>query len=242
VDQLPLVRPRSRIRVALARLSLGLVAYGIAGLVVAALGLGLVIWAGSAFGSFEGRVDSEADALAGTLRRTADSIDEAAGTAQSFGRTLDETPPGVRQAAATIRNLQPRLIALQQQAGGINILGSRPLQGIGDLFGQMATDLEGLDVQLDRIADELGGNREALAANAASLAALADEVDGFADRLDGGVVSTGLGEMRTILALVLAVLVLLVAVPAGGALAAGLWLRQELGPRRPGMPLIITDR
>jgi methyl-accepting chemotaxis protein len=242
VDQLPLVRPRSRIRAALERVSLGLIAYGILGLLVAALGLGLLSWTASAFGSFETRVDSEADALAGTLRRTADSIDEAAGTAESFGRTLDETPPGVRQAAAAIRNLQPRLIALQQQASGINILGSRPLQGIGDLFGQMATDLEGLDVQLDRIADELGGNREALTANAASLAALADEVDGFADRLDGGAVSTGLGEMRTILALVVAVLVLLVAVPAIGALVAGLWIRRELGPRRPRVPLVIIER
>jgi hypothetical protein len=236
------VRPRSRLRVALDRLSRGLIAYGVIGLVVAGFGLGLLAWTGSAFGSFEARVGDEAAELAGTLRRTATAVDEASGTAKSFGRTLDETPPGVRQAAATIRNLRPRLVALQQQAGGINILGSRPLAGIGDLFGQMSVDLEGLDVQLDRIADELGGNRAALATNAASLGAMAAEIDGFADRLDGGIVSSGLSEMRTILALLLAVLVLLVAVPAGGALAAGLWIRRELGPRRTAAPIIVVER
>ncbi len=242
MSQPPILHRRSRLRVAADRLSRGLIAYGIVGLLVALLGLGTLLWTAGAVGGFNDRVADESEQLGATLRGTARALDDASRTAETFESTLEQTPPSVRQAAQTIRNLRPRLVALQAQAGAIEIFGSRPLGSIGELFGQMAVDLEGLDDQLDRIADSLGGNQESLRTNARSLAALADELSGFADRLDGGVVTDSLSEVRTILALVLAVLVVAMAVPAAGALAFGLWLRRELETGRQVPSLVVVER
>jgi methyl-accepting chemotaxis protein len=212
------------------------------GLLVALLGLGTLLWTANTVTSFNARVGDESEELGATLRGTARALDDASRTAESFEATLERTPPSVRQAAQTIRNLRPRLVALQAQAGAIDIFGTRPLGSIGELFGQMAVDLEGLDNQLDLIADSLGGNQESLRTNARSLAALADELTGFADRLDDGLVADSLGEVRTILALVLALLVVAMAVPAAGSLALGVWLRRELGIGRAAPSLIVVER
>lgn len=238
----PVLVRRRRLRETLARFSQGLIVYGVAGILVAIVGLGTLVWTGAAIGSFESRIEGESDQLGATLRRTATALRDASRTAESFGRTLDETPPSVRQAAQTVRNLRPRLEALQAQAQAIEILGSRPLQGIGDVFGQIAADLDGLDAQLDRIADQLGQNRASLDANAASLGRVADGLSGFANRLDAGLVTDSLADIRAILGLVLAVLVVAMAVPAIGGLALGLWLRRELGIGRGEPPLIIVER
>ena len=243
MDERPFVARRKRLRDRLATISRGLIAYGVTGIVLAVIGLGALFWTGAAIGSLGGRIEGESEQLGATLRATATTLRDASRTAESFGRTLDETPPSVRQAAQTIRNLRPRLEGLEQQAGAINLLGSRPLQGIGELFGQIAADLDGLDGQLDRIADGLGQNRSSLDTNARSLARLGDRLSAFANRLDAGIVTDSLAEIETILFLVLVVLVASMAVPAAGALALGLWLRGELGLGRPARPpLIVVER
>ena len=237
-----LVRRRSRLRDGADLLSRGLIAYGVVGLLVALVGLGTLVWTGGAVGAFTVRIEGESANLGVTLRGTARALDDASRTAESFEATLEQTPPSVRQAAQTLRNLRPRLEALEAQAGAIDIFGTRPLGGIGELFGQMANDLQGLDDQLDGIADSLGGNQASLRANARSLGALSNELSGFADRLDGGLVIDRLGEIRTILALVLAVFVVAMTVPAIGALVLGLWLRRELGLGRRVRPVIVVER
>lgn len=232
---------RARLRRNLSRLSQGLIVYGAAGLFVAGVGLGVLIWTGATIGSLGARVEGESAQLGTTLRETASTLRDASRTAASFGRTLDETPPSVRQAAQTIRNLRPRLETLEGQARSIEILGARPLGAIGDVFGQMADDLDGLDGQLDTIADSLSVNRASLDTNVRSLDRLADGLSAFAIRLDTGLVADSLAEVRAILAVVLAILVVAMAVPAAGALALGLWLRRELGPARPVPPVIVIE-
>ncbi len=236
----PPARPAYGLRRLLARFSQALLVYGGASLLVAVVGFGGIIWASLTAGGLSDRIARESAELATTLRRTATVLDDASSTAESFGRTLAQTPPGVRQAAAAVRNLQPRLQALEAQAGGINILGSRPLAGLGELFGRMAADLAGLDAQLDRIADELTGNQASLEENADSLAALADRMEAFAVRVDEGLITAGMGEVRTILILVLVLLVVGMAVPAVGALSLGWWLRRELGLGRPKESVIVV--
>ena len=243
MDERPfLVGRRRRLRGTLARFSQGLIVYGVAGILVAIISLGTLAWTGATVGSFGTRIQAESDQMSATLRGSATALRDASRTAESFGRTLDETPPSVRQAAQTVRNLRPRLEALKAQADAVAILGSRPLQGIGELFGQIATDLDGLDGQLDRIADALGQNRSSLDTNARSLGRLADGLSAFANRLDDGLVTDSLADVQAILGLVLAVLVAAMAVPAIGALALGLWLRRELGIGQREPPLIIVER
>jgi hypothetical protein len=216
------------LRGGLRRLSTGLIAYGVAGLVVSFLGLLALGWTAGRVASLADTVDREATELATTLDRTADTLRSAGTSAVTFAVTLERTPPSVRQAAETIRNLRPNLQAIEAQLSSINILGSQPLAGPARLFGEMASDLQGLDTRLDLIADDLGTDRDALLRNADSLEALADRTAIMAERVRTGFIQGGLDDLRTVLVLTILVFVGWTAVPAVGALALGWWLRLAL--------------
>jgi hypothetical protein len=216
------------LRGGLRRLSTGLIAYGVAGLAVALLGLVALGWTAGRVAGLADRVDAEATQLATTLDRTADTLRSAGSSAITFAVTLERTPPSVRQTAETIRNLRPNLQAIESQLSSISILGSRPLADAARLFGDMASDLEGLDTRLDLIADDLGTNRGALLRNADSLEALADRTEIMAERVRTGFIQGGLDDLRVVLVLTILVFVGWTAVPAIGALALGIWLRRTL--------------
>jgi hypothetical protein len=152
----------------------------------------------------------------------------------SFAVTLERTPPSVRQAAATIRNLRPNLQAIEQQLSSINILGARPLADAAQLFGEMAADMSGLDTRLDLIASDLESDRDVLLVNAESLEELADRTEAVAERVRGGIIQRGLGDLQAALVVTILVFVGWTAVPSVGALAFGLWLRRWL--REVGSP------
>ena len=100
--------------------------------------------------------------IVATLDQTALVLSSMGTSATSFSGTLERTPPAVRQTAQTVVNLRANLILVEGQLAGINILGARPLGDVANLFGQMATDLEGLDTRLEAIAADLDNNRTAL--------------------------------------------------------------------------------
>jgi hypothetical protein len=224
------------LRGGLGRLSTGLIAYGVAGLAVAFLGLVTLGWSAGRIAALADTVDAEVTHLATTLDRTADTLDAAAGSAVTFAVTLERTPPSVRQAAATIRNLQPNLRSIESQLSSISILGNQPFAGPARLFGEMASDLQGLDSRLDRIADDLGTDRDALLRNADSLEELSDRTTVMAERVRTGFLQGGVEDLRIVLVLTILVFVGWTAVPAIGALALGLWLRQTLLARTDSSP------
>ena len=216
------------LRRALERLSTGLVAFGVAGLIAALIGLGALAWAGGRITGLAAAVDGEVESLATTLDRTSVALRDAGSSAVTFAVTLERTPPSVRQAATTIRNLRPNLQAIEAQLSAINILGARPLADAAQLFGAMASDLSGLDTRLDLIASDLETDRDALLVNAASLNDLADRTDALSERVRAGVLQTGLSDLRAALVVTLLVFVGWTAIPSVGALAFGLWLRRWL--------------
>ena len=216
------------LRGGLRRLSTGLVVYGGIGLGVAALGLVAVIWASLRVAALTETVDREVDQLTTTLDRTAATLHDASDSADAFSFTLDRTPASVRQSAATIRNLRPNLQAIENQLASINILGSQPMADAARLFGQMATDLEGLDTRLDQVADDLDVDRDTLRQNARSLDDLGDRTAALSQRVRTGFVQSGIGDLGTVFVLTMLVFTGWTAVPAAGALALGLWLRRTL--------------
>jgi small-conductance mechanosensitive channel len=217
------------LRGGLRRLSTGLIAYGAAGLAVALLGLVALAWTAGRVSSLADRVDAEVGQLATTLDRTAETLQSAGVSAVTFAVTLERTPPSVRQAAETIRNLRPNLQAIEAQLASISILGNQPLAGPARLFGEMARDLAGLDTRLDLIADDLVTDRDALLRNADSLEALGARTTLLADRIRTGFIQDGLDDLRAVLLMTILVFVGWTAVPAIGALALGVWLRRTLG-------------
>src|SRR5204862_6513091 len=122
---------------------------------------------------------------------TADVLDDAATTAGTFGPTVEQTAVSGGHAASALRDIGPRLRDMETQANAIEIFGQRPVAPLGQLFGQIATDISGLDDQLDGIATELGRNQTALTANAASLRTLANVVRAYKDRLKPEAIDAG---------------------------------------------------
>jgi hypothetical protein len=225
--RLPSTRPPG-LRHGLLRLSDGLIAFGVVGIVVALLGLVALAWASGRVSAVADSVDIEVKQMTLTLDRTADTLHDAGSLAGSFAVTLERTPPTVRQAALTIRNLRPNLEEIGSQLASINILGSAPLAGPARLFDEMALGLQDLDTQLELVASDLETDRDALLANARSLTEAGDQAAVLADRVRAGFIQDGLDDLRTVLWITIVVLVGWAAVPAIGALVLGLWLRRTL--------------
>lgn len=219
-------------RAALARLSRGLLIYGLFGLVVAALGLGALLYVSGRVTNLGQRVSTEVRSLIATIDQTATVLDDAASSAESITVTLERTPPTVRQAAATVTNLQANLRTTEAQLASIIVLGSQPLANVAALFGQMASDMDGLDTRLGLIATDLEANRAVLLENAGSLRALGRRLDAIADDLRTGLIQDSLTDIGIVLMVMAVVLVGWAGLPAIGALSLGFWLRHEL--RRKG--------
>lgn len=214
----------------LLRLANALIVYGVIGLLAAAIGFAALISASSRIGSLGERIVSEAVSLDAIVVLTADVLDDAATTAGSFGPTVEQTAVTVSEAAGAIRDIEPRLRDLETQANAIEIFGQRPVAPLGQLFGQIATDVSGLDEQLDGIATEMGQNEAALTANAESLAALADLVRAYKGRLEPAAIDAGIDDARRLLLIALALFIGWTAVPALGSLVVGRWMRRLVEP------------
>jgi hypothetical protein len=214
------------LRRGLRRLSSGLIAYGVLGLVLAVVGGFALLWVGGRIGGIADRTGKQVDSVVATLDQTAIVLSSMGASATSFSGTLERTPPAVRQTAQTIVNLRSNLTLVQGQLGAINILGARPLADAANLFGQMAADLEGLDTRLEGIATDLDNNRAALVDNSARLAALGTELEGVADGLRGGVIKDSFADVQLILSVLSILVIAWTGLPALGALALGMWIRR----------------
>ena len=214
------------------RLANALLVYGVIGLVAAAAGIATLVAASNRIGSLGDRVASEAVTLDTVIRATAVVLDDAAATAGTLGPTVDRTSTAVRDAAGALRDVEPRLRDIEAQANAIDIFGQRPVAPIGQLFGQIATDISGLDEQLDGIAAEMDRNEAALTANAESLGALADVARAYSGRVSTAEVEAGIEDARRMLLIALALFIGWTAVPAVGALIVGRWMRLLLRPER----------
>jgi hypothetical protein len=212
----------------LQRFSRGLIAYGIVGLVVAAIGLGALIWVNGRVNALRNDVDATLVQKKTTVELAASVLRGAATTAQSFSVTLDQSSHGVASAAVTLAEVRADLVALEGQLRSVSILGATPLSTSADAVGRIATSMEGLEMRVSLIADSLNGDRQALAGNAATLGQLADATHALAERLGSGVVEDSLGDLQQLIAVTLLVLAIWSAVPAVGALVLGVWLGREL--------------
>jgi len=214
------------------RLSRGLIAYGIIGLVVAAIGFGAMVWVNGRIGHVRGEAEVTVARLATTMELAAMVLRGASTTARSFSGTVDQAAKAVLSAAVTLTETRSDLSALETQLRSVNILGATPLSSPADAVGRIAASMDGLIGQLPLVADDLKGNRDALAANAVSLSELGDSTDALAARLGPIVGQESLDDVQQVIAITLLMFAAWSFVPAAGALALGGWLRRELGRSR----------
>ena len=82
------------LRGGLRRLSRGLIAYGIIGLVVAAIGFGAMVWVNGRISDLRGEAEATVARLATTMELAAMVLRGASTTAQSFSGTVDQAARG----------------------------------------------------------------------------------------------------------------------------------------------------
>jgi hypothetical protein len=220
------------LRGGLRRLSTGLIAYGVAGLVVAAIAFGALVWVNGRIGNLRTEVVTTVSQLATTTGHTATALQDASSTAESFSTTLDQAANALPAASQRISQLHDDLAGLESQLRSVSILGATPLGSAADAVGRISASLDGLDTQLSVVAVALTANSQALARNADSLGQLGDSTQAIAARLGSGVVEDSLGDVQLVIVVTLLVFTILSLVPAIGALALGIWLRQELSATR----------
>jgi transposase-like protein len=216
------------------RLSRGLIAYGIVGLVVAAIGFGAMVWVNGRIGQIRDDAEATVARLATTMELAANVLYGASTTAQSFSTTVDQSAQAVSAAAVTITEVRSELTALEAQLRSVNILGATPLSAPADAVGRIAASIDGLDTRLALIADSVKGDRDALAGNASALLQLGDSTQALAARLGSGVGQDSFGDVQQVIAVTLLMFAAWSFVPAVGALVLGVWLRRELGRSRSG--------
>ena len=216
------------------RLSRGLIAYGIVGLVVAAIGFGAMVWVNGRIGQIRDDAEATVARLATTMELAANVLYGASTTAQSFSTTVDQSAQAVSAAAVTITEVRSELTALEAQLRSVNILGATPLSAPADAVGRIAASIDGLDTRLALIADSVKGDRDALAGNASARLQLGDSTQALAARLGSGVGQDSFGDVQQVIAVTLLMFAAWAFVPAVGALVLGVWLRRELGRSRSG--------
>jgi hypothetical protein len=215
-------------------LSRGLIAYGIVGLVVAAIGFCALVWVNGRIGQIRHDAEGTVARLATTMELAANVLHGASTTAQSFGTTVDQSAQAVSAAAVTITGVRSDLSALEAQLRSVNILGATPLSAPADAVAGIAASTVGLDTQLSLVADSAKGDRAALAGNATTLVELADSTQALAARLGSGVGQDSFGDVQQVMAVTLLMFAAWSFVPAAGALALGVWLRRQLSRSRLG--------
>ena len=212
----------------------GLIAFGIIGLVVAAIGFGAMVWVNSRISDLHDEARTTLIQLASTTELAATVLRGASTTTQSFSGTVDQSAQAVAAANLTVTQARSELAALEAQLRSVNFLGQTPLASSADSVARIATSLEGLDTQLPLIASDLGTNRDALARNAVALNDLAKSTAALAARLGPSSGPDSIGDVQQVVAITLLMFAAWSFVPAAGALGLGLWLQRELARPRAG--------
>ena len=213
-------------------LSRALIAYGLVGLIVAAVGFGATVWVNGRISSLRSDAEATVAQAANTIELSAAVLRGASTTVQSFSGTADQARQAVSAVTVTITEVQSGLASVEAQLRSVNIFGATPLSSSADAIGRIAASMDGLDIQIPLVADSLAGNRDALAANAASLSKLADSAAALATSLSASDGHDSLGDVQQVIAITLLMFAAWSFVPALGALALGLWLRRELARSR----------
>ncbi len=164
------------------RMGTGLLAFGLVGLVLAAVvAAGLIAGAVAArnlddrLAADQARIVALLDQLVATMDRTAVSAGNASDTLATTGRTVES-------AAVMLDGLA---IVADQLADSLDfsIFGQQPLAGAAVRFGEFAVQVRAVGENVDTLAANLGTNSGDVAALAADIDRLAGQVDAIAVRV-----------------------------------------------------------
>jgi hypothetical protein len=202
-------------------LGLGLLAYGLAGLLLLAVAgavIGGTIQQLSVVGA---TVGEQREALVDTLRATSLTMRNASSGVGSVGESLTAAHTSADHAAGLARSMGNTLRGLSA-AMNVQIFGAQPLAGLASGFDNAAGQSEELAADLDAVGTALAQNTTDLETSRKDLAALSQRVD----LLVASVETTpfGVGQEPFIAELVFVALLIWLAVPAVASIALGVAL------------------
>jgi hypothetical protein len=186
------------------RIGLALLAYGVAGLLLAIVVAALAWAPADRAETLAGHADSSLQAAADAARAAADGFD-------NFDETLGRSSASAASAASLARETAGTVTSLAG-AMSLSVFGTQPLLPLADDFQQTAEQLELLALDIDEIGESLNGSR-------ADAARLHDRLDRLATELAAlqGEAPNRTPPLRALLVLGL----LWGSLPALAALAAG---------------------
>ena len=209
----------------------GLIAFGIAGLVLMSAAGALVLGSLTAVDAAVTGFENQRKELVAMLGPASDALSGAAASASNASNSLTETSQAARNAAELTTRLAVSFESLAS-LGSFTILGTRPFAQVADQFAAVGVEARELSGDLNTTADSMTTNIADSQAVAADLLSLSEQLD----RLEASLADTGTpGGADASLPLNVARLVLLgmlawLAVPA----LASIWLGGKLIRRGKG--------
>jgi hypothetical protein len=137
-------------------LGLGLIVYGIAGILLAAGGAVLVSASFRGVDRIADTIVAQRNALTLSLSTVASAIENAASSTDSVDRVLGDAGDAVGDAATMVRSLATAADDVAN-AATFQIFGQQPLANVSSSFVRLGEDARGLADQLDQAKDTLSG-------------------------------------------------------------------------------------
>lgn len=215
-----------RLGIAPRRLGTALLAFGLVGLVLAAIVAAGLIAGAAAARNLDERLDADQARLVELLDQLVATVDRAAVTTDNAGRTLATTGQTVDAAGAMLDGLA---VVADQLAGSLDfsILGQRPLAGAATQFGAFAEQVRVVGGSVDQLSASLETNAGDTAALAADIERLSGQVDAIAGRIASFDRTSELVDLLVAGSLLLGLLVAWLAIAAGLLAWAGWRLRRS---------------
>jgi hypothetical protein len=202
-------------------LGLGLLAYGLAGLLLLAIA-GAVIGGTIQQLSVAGAtVGEQRGALLDTLRATSLTMRNASSGVGNVGESLTAAHTSADHAAGLARSMGNTLHGLSA-AMNVQIFGTQPLAGLASGFDDAASQSQELASDLDAVGTALARNTTDLETSRKDLAALSERVDLLVSAVD--TTPFAVGQEPLIAELVFLALLIWLAVPALASIAVGVAL------------------
>lgn len=214
------------------RLAAGLIAYGVVGLLLVAVGVPLIVGPLASVARIAGQ---QGEAVR-WLDLTSQGLVDAGRGSSNAGASLASAANAARNAASLAQELAASMAALRD-ASGQTILGLQPLGGLTGEFDRVASRASDMAASMQSLAGMLDRDTTDFASIAGDASSLRGQVDQLRATVASEVGGAGTGTWLVPAAILL---LLWLATPALVSLVAGIWLLQTVRARtaraRPAEP------
>lgn len=223
------IRPRDR-----RRLGIGLIAFGVTGVVLVVAALALVLGSLAAVDDAASGFERQRTEVVAMLGPAADALGDAATSATNAAGSMTQAASAADRAAQLTGRLATSFEGLSA-LGSFEIFGTRPFAGLDQGFAGVAADSRALSGDLTATATSLRSNIADAVAVAADLRSLSEQLDRLETSL-GGSTTGAASDASASLPIAAARFVLLgllawIAVPALACLWLGWRLARPQAPR-----------